>query len=166
MNDVQDNPLPKHLDPGSPEFDLFQSPFYLIAHADFKFHEDLDKAIEKFGVDRTSYRLMTILRRRSPLNIKELATMAMLKRSTTSRALERMHKEGWISQSSNANDNRITDVILSPAGLELAERVMRLGSRQLQRAVFGLNEEQLEELVFLLKKLVSNLTRLSIEDAS
>ena len=67
MNDIQNNPLSEHFDPASPKFDLFRSPFYLIAHADFKFHEDLDKAIQKFGVDRTTYRLLTSLRRRNPL---------------------------------------------------------------------------------------------------
>ena len=163
MNDIQNNPLSEHFDPASPKFDLFRSPFYLIAHADFKFHEDLDKAIQKFGVDRTTYRLLTSLRRRNPLNIKELSYLTMLKRSTTSRALERMRKEGWVNQSSNEFDSRITDVSLSDAGLELATKVMRLGSRQLQRAVKGLNEAQLEELRGLLKKLVSNLSKLPIE---
>jgi hypothetical protein len=55
MNDKQNNLLPTHFDPALPEFDLFQSPFYLIAHADFKFHEDLDKAIQKFGVGRAKF---------------------------------------------------------------------------------------------------------------
>jgi len=163
MNDTQNSTLPNHFDPASTEFDLFQSPLYLIAHADFMFHEDLDKAIQKFGVDRTTYRLLTILRPRSPINIKELSHLTMLKRSTTSRALERMRKKGWVNQSLNEIDNRITDVSLSDAGLELATKVMRLGSRQLQRAVKGLNEAQLEELVGLLKKLVFNLNKLPIE---
>ena len=74
-----------------------------------------------------------------------------------------MRKEGWVNQSSNEFDSRITDVSLSDAGLELATKVMRLGSRQLQRAVKGLNEAQLEELRGLLKKLVSNLSKLPIE---
>ena len=163
MNNMQNNPLPRHFDPALPEFDLFQSPFYLIAHADYKFHEDLDKAIQKFGVDRTTYRLLTILRRSSPVNIKELSRITMLKRSTTSRALDRMRKMGWVKQRLNENDNRNTDVYLSPSGLELSEKVMSIGSRQLHRAVKDLNAEQLKDLVGLLKKLVFNLSKLPIE---
>ena len=75
MNIIQNQQVPKHLNPASPEFDLFQSLFYLIAHADFKFHEDLDKALEKFGVDRTTYRILTVMMRTSPINIKELSSL-------------------------------------------------------------------------------------------
>ncbi len=163
MNIIQNQQVPKHLNPASPEFDLFQSLFYLIAHADFKFHEDLDKALEKFGVDRTTYRILTVMMRTSPINIKELSSLTMLKRSTTSRALDRMRREGWVNQRLNENDNRNTNVSLSPTGRELAEKAMHLGSRQLHRAVKGLNEEQLEVMVGLLKYLVFNLSRLPIE---
>ncbi len=163
MNEFKNRMIPAHLDPAAPEFDLFQSPFYLIAHADFMFHEDLDKAIEKFGLDRTTYRLLTILKSCRSINIKDLSAFALIKRTTTSRALLRMQKEGWISQSSDSKDNRITNVELSPAGHELAGKVMRFGSRQLKRAVQGLEAEQLEELVRLLNHLVHNLSKSAIE---
>ena len=32
-------------DPSSPTFRLENSPFYLMAHADFKYHEDMDKVL-------------------------------------------------------------------------------------------------------------------------
>ena len=163
MSEEKVTNLPKSFDPATSEFDLFSSPFYLIAHADFKYHEDLDKAINKFGVDRATYRLLTVLMRRSPINIKDLACFALLKRSTASRALMRMHKEGWVGQNQNTDDKRITDVYLTPKGQDLAEKVMRLGSRQLQRSVKGMSKEKLQDLVSLLKQLVDNLSKLPIE---
>lgn len=163
MSEKKTRELPKHLDPAKADFDLFISPFYLIAHADFKYHEDLDVAISKYGLDRATYRLLTVLMRRSPISIKDLATLALLKRSTASRALERMRREGWIKDNLNQTDNRITDVYLTTAGRDLAEKVMRLGSRQLKRAVDGLDESQLANLVALLQSLVRNLSKLPIE---
>ncbi len=162
MSDTNKRKLPKHLDPAKADFDLFISPFYLIAHADFKYHEDLDIAISKYGLDRATYRLLTVLMRRSPISIKDLATLSLLKRSTASRALERMRKEEWIKDNRNETDNRISDVYLTTAGRDLAERVMRLGSWQLKRAVDGLDELQLAELVTLLQSLVRNLSKLPI----
>ncbi|GHB05556.1 hypothetical protein GCM10009069_29950 [Algimonas arctica] len=155
--------LPDKYDPAETDFDLFSSPFYLIAHADFKYHEDLDKAIAKLGVDRVTYRLLTVLMRQSPMNIKELSKFALLKRSTASRALVRLRKEGWINQYLEEADNRITNVELTLSGRDMAEKVMRLGSRQLHRAVQGLDQENLKELTGLLKHLVNNLSKLSIE---
>jgi len=163
MPEKTNKELPNHLDPAKEHFDLFISPFYLIAHADFKFHEDLDKAIAKFGLDRATYRLLTVLMRTSPLNIKELSKFALQKRSTASRALERMSREGWVIHSPNEVDNRITDIFLTKAGRELADKVMMLGSRQLKRAVAGLDDKQLKQLVMLLQHLVHNLSKLPIE---
>ena len=163
MLDSKNKDLPHHLDPARADFDLFSSPFYLIAHADFKYHEDLDKAIAKFGLDRATYRLLTVLMRRSPINIKDLSALALLKRSTASRALDRMRREDWITQVLNKDDNRITDVYLTRGGRDLAEKVMQLGSRQVKRAVEGLDENQLKELVGSLQHLVRNLSKLPIE---
>lgn len=163
MRDRQFNKTPGHFDPADPEFDLFSSPFYLIAHADHTYHEDLDKAVAKHGVDRTRYRILTILMRTSSINIRDLSSLGMMKRSTVSRALERMRKEDWVTLNLDENDNRHTNVELTKTGRELAEKVMLLGSRQWQRAVEGLDQRQLEQLVSLLKHLVGNLSKLPIE---
>jgi len=163
MSDRQFKKFPGHFDPADPKFDLFSSPFYLIAHADYTYHDDLDKAIAKHGVDRTRYRLLTILMRTGPINIRDLSSFGLMKRSTVSRAVERMRKEGWVTLNLDENDNRHTNVELTQAGRDLAKKVMRLGSRQWQRSVEGLDQEQLEQLVSLLKHLVGNLSKLPIE---
>ena len=163
MSNRQFKILPGHFDPADPEFDLFSSPFYLMAHANFKYHEDLDKAVAKHGVDRTRYRILTILMRTSPINIRDLSSRGMMKRSTVSRALERLRQEAWVTLNLDENDNRHTNVELTPSGRELAEKVMLLGSRQWQRAVEGLDQEHLEQLTSLLKHLVENLSKLPIE---
>ena len=48
--------IPRNMNPAEPDFDLFSSPFYLIAHVDFKYHEDLDRVMQKYEVDRTTYK--------------------------------------------------------------------------------------------------------------
>ena len=52
--------IPRNMNPAEPDFDLFSSPFYLIAHVDFKYHEDLDRVMQKYEVDRTTYRLLSV----------------------------------------------------------------------------------------------------------
>lgn len=155
--------VPKNLDPAHEEFRLFSSPFYLIAHADFRYHEDLDKAIAKFGLDRTTYRLLTVLMQKSPLNIKDLATYALVKRSTASRALMRMKREGWVDTAPNSVDNRLVDVTITALGRERTARLMELASRQLHRAVEGLDDGEIRHLVATLQHIVENLSRLPIE---
>ena len=101
--------------------------------------------------------------RTSPINIRDLSSLGMMKRSTVSRALERLRKEGWVTLNIDENDNRHTNVELTQTGRELAEKVMLLGSRPWHRAVESLDQEHLEQLVSLLKHLVGNLSKLPIE---
>ncbi|MEJ8566506.1 MarR family winged helix-turn-helix transcriptional regulator [Elongatibacter sediminis] len=155
--------LPAYLDPAGSEFDLFKSPFYLIAHADFQYHADLDMAIAKYGLDRTCYRLLTILKSKAPLNIKDVAALTLLKRSTASRAIERMRQEGWVESAASETDQRLSNVQLSAEGTALAEKVMPMGRRQLERAIEGLEPSRIIELVRTLEHLVGNLSRLPIE---
>ncbi len=155
--------LPRKLDPASDEFNLFSSPFYLMAHADYQYHEDLDKVIAKLGLSRTAYRLMTVLLKRSPLNIGDLSMLALVKRSTASRALVGMRENGWVHMRDNDADNRLTDVALTDEGKVLVRNVMKSSSRQLQRAVAGLGDDEVNQLVQTLQKIVANLSRLPIE---
>ncbi|ANF53884.1 hypothetical protein DA69_03440 [Brevundimonas naejangsanensis] len=74
-----------------------------------------------------------------------------------------MSREGWVETFLNADDNRITDVYLTPGGKALSAEVMKLASRQLQRAVAGLEAADLDELTRILKRLIGNLSKLSIE---
>lgn len=155
--------IPEDVNPASRNFDLFSSPFYLMAHADYKYHEDLDKAIAKFGLDRTSYRILTVLTQQNPMNIRDLSNCALIKRSTVSRAVTRMRKEGWVETEANARDARTVDVRLTAEGEELTKRVMQLASRQLERALAGLDETEVRRLIASLQTIVDNLSRLPIE---
>ena len=156
-------PVPRTMDPADPSFNLFRSPFYLIAHADFKYHEDLDKVMAKVGVDRTTYRLLTVLMQEGPANIKVVCEHALLKRSTGGRAIERMREKGWVRTSLNPVDHRVTDVELTPAGRKMATSLRKVTSRQLHRAMSGLTTAELRQFDDILARVIANLSRLPIE---
>jgi len=155
--------VPRHLDPAHDDFDLFSSLFYLMAHADFHYHDDLDKVINRIGLSRTQYRMMTVLGMHSPLNVGDLADHALLKRSTCSHALVAMRRNGWVDTHTNLEDNRIIEVELTAEGRALVRHVMKSASKQLHRAVSGLDENAISQLVDTLQVIVTNLSRLPIE---
>lgn len=155
--------VPRSMDPAQPSFNLFRSPFYLIAHADFKYHEDLDKVMAKAGVDRTMYRLLTVLMQEGPVNIKDACEHALLKRSSGGRAIERMRDKGWVETASNEVDQRVTDVKLTPAGRKMGHSLLELTSRQLHRAMSGFSAAELRQFEAMLVRIIENLSRLPIE---
>ena len=155
--------LPRSMEPSDPNFNLFRSLFYLVAHADFKYHEDLDKVMAKEGVDRTTYRLLGVLLQEGPASIKDVCEHALLKRSTGGRAIERMKAKGWVNTTLNKEDRRETDVELTPAGVKVTRRLMVVTSRQLHRAISGFGASELRQLDDMLVRVIANLSRLPIE---
>jgi Transcriptional regulators len=155
--------MPRGMNPTSADFDLFNSLFYRIAHADFHYHEDLDKVMAKVGVDRTTYRLLAVTAQMGPANIKLLCEHALVKRSTGGRAIERMRDKGWIRTSPSKIDQREIDVELTASGKELARQLREVTGRQLHRAINGFSAAELKQLSSMLERIGSNLSRLPIE---
>jgi DNA-binding MarR family transcriptional regulator len=151
--------------PAHPEFRLAISPFYLMAHADFDYHEDMSTVLEKYGVNRSMYRIMTVLREHESANIGFLAERSLTKRNTASRIVERMVAKELVNAFSNPNDSRITEVTLTQRGKDLLNSLTPIVGRQFQRAIDGIDNEELEHLVLVLQKISGNLSRLPIEAA-
>ncbi len=155
--------IPRNMNPAEPDFDLFSSPFYLIAHVDFKYHEDLDRVMQKYEVDRTTYRLMSVLLAVGLENIKVICEHALVKRSTGSRAIDRMLEKGWVRTESNEEDFRSTKVELTAEGRKIAGMLRASTSKQLERAADGLSAADLKQLASILRRMTENLGRLQIE---
>ncbi|MAF62222.1 MAG: hypothetical protein CL680_12310 [Blastomonas sp.] len=150
-------------DPSNPTFRLENSPFYLIAHADFKYHEDMDKVLHKHGVSKPIYRVMTVLREQQPASIGAIAEAALTKRSTISRIIDRMVEQGLVSTEPNPEDNRITEVTLTPAGQQTLRKLTPIVGRQFSRAMVGISNRDIAHLLRTLKKISDNLSKLPIE---
>jgi len=152
--------------PAHPEFRLAVSPFYLMAHADFDYHEDMSTVLEKHGVNRSMYRIMTVLREHETANIGFLAERSLTKRNTASRIVERMVSKELAKAFPNPSDSRVTEVVLTQRGKDLLNSLTPIVGRQFQRAIDGIDNEELEHLVLVLQKISSNLSRLPIETAA
>lgn len=149
--------------PAHPEFRLATSPFYLMAHADFDYHEDMSTVLEKHDVNRSMYRIMTVLREHDSASIGFLAERALMKPNTASRVVERMVAKELIKVYPNPDDSRVTEVVLTQRGKDLLNSLTPIVGRQFQRAIDGVSNEDLEHLVRVLQRISNNLNRLPIE---
>lgn len=150
-------------DPSQEGYQLFRSPFYLIAHADFRYHEDVSAVLLKHGVNKSMYRIMTVLREAEPTSISYLAEHALIKRNTVSRIVERMVELGFATTEPDPTDNRITIVTLTMDGHTLLNTLTPVVARQVKRAMQGISDAALEQLVTTLQQIGENLAKLSIE---
>lgn len=150
-------------DPSSNDFRLENSPFYLMAHADFRYHVDMDKVLHKHGVSKPIYRIMTVLRERQPVSIGMIAEIALTKRSTVSRIIDRMIEQGLVTTEQHHDDNRRTDVALTAAGQQLLGKLTPVVGRQLARALEGISDRDVTQLLSTLTRIGENLSKLPIE---
>ncbi len=150
-------------DPTQAGFKLASSPFYLMAHADYKYHEDMEIVLSKHGMDRSMYRIMTVLRETGTSSITRLAELALLKRPTVSRAVERMADRGLVETRPCPDDNRITEVSMTSAGLQVMGTLTPIVARQVARGLEGIPDKDIGVLIRTLQRVVENLNRLAIE---
>lgn len=98
----------------------------------------------------TQLRVLGILRDRRP-RMTELAAFLGLDKSTMSGLIDRAERRGLLERGRNSEDRRVVDVFITPAGLELAERVQDEIRRALEPATGRLGPGQRAGLVELLE---------------
>ena len=88
----------------------------------------------------------------------DLADRLDLSQSSVTRMLVPMEKVGWVDRAEDARDGRVTYVVLTPAGRQLAKDGARTLSQQ-SAALFGdlWTEKEVETLARLLGRLTANL---------
>ncbi len=151
------------MDPTSDEFRLNNSPFYLIAHADFRYHEDLEEVMSKHGLNMTIYRILSVLRDEGSASVSDLSRIALTKRATVSRIVDRMECAGLVTKAPLETDQRVTVVKSSSKGTKVLADLTPVAKRQIERALKGLPQAEIDQLVVTLRKVCDNLSRLTIE---
>jgi DNA-binding MarR family transcriptional regulator len=103
----------------------------------------------------TQMRTLGILRDRRP-KMAELADFLGLERSTLSGLVDRAERRGLLARDRNADDGRAVDVFMTPAGLELAERVHAEVRRALLPATSRLDAKERRALTRLLEQMLGS----------
>lgn len=101
----------------------------------------------------TQMRALGVLRDRRP-RMAELAEFLGLERSTLSGLIDRAERRGLVARGPNADDGRAVDVFMTPAGLELAERVHAEVRRALLPATDRLDDGERQALTELLERIL------------
>jgi DNA-binding MarR family transcriptional regulator len=98
----------------------------------------------------TQLRVLGILRDRR-LRMTELAGYLGLDKSTMSGLVDRAERRGLLARDRNPGDKRVVDVFITPAGLDLADRVQAEIQRDLAPATGRLDPRQRAQLAGLLE---------------
>jgi DNA-binding MarR family transcriptional regulator len=114
----------------------------------------LTRVAAEHDVSLTQLRVFGILRDRRP-RMAELADYLGLEKSTMSGLVDRAERRGLLQRGRNADDARATDVFMTPAGIELAERAHAEVRRALAPITDRLDAEHRRALATLLEQMLS-----------
>lgn len=102
------------------------------------------------------YRCMLMLEKTGTVSQRRMAAILKIRSTSLSEVLFKLEKKQWIVRTPSSEDKRTYDVALTRAGYEEAERVRRQRLLEHQELMFGLSDEDLDDLIRILNKIKHN----------
>jgi DNA-binding MarR family transcriptional regulator len=118
----------------------------------------IEATFARFGLDRGEFDVISTLRRSGPpyrLTPTELYSTLMISSGGLTHRLDRLEKAGLIGREKSATDGRSVQVVLSDAGIALAEAAFRDDMAGESRVLKHLDPEERAALGALLSKLLA-----------
>lgn len=129
-------------------------PVDLLAHTAFVVMAVLTRVAAEHDMSLTQLRVFGILRDRRP-RMAELAEFLGLERSTMSGLIGRAEQRGIVRRVPSAGDARATDVVMTPAGHELAAVVQARIREELEPLLSRLEPAERDVLASLLSRVTA-----------
>lgn len=115
--------------------------------------EKIKRFVKAENITPQQYNILRILRGAGgPLSTLQIRERMLDKMSDTSRIVERMVTKGLVQKAVSQKDRRMVDVVISPAGLQVLER-LDTRNPELDNVLQTLSDGELESLNHLLDKL-------------
>lgn len=149
---------PQRFIPEGRNFHYDEFPFYWLVRLHALYTLELERVLKRLKTGIPQRRVLIVLRQHGIVSVSVLAMHVVIKPSTLSRILQRMREAGLIEMRTNEEDARVTDVLITPAGEELAARIEDATHKIFVRGYQGLDPDELDRLMKMLKRMFTNLS--------
>ncbi len=143
--------------PGDPMgFKLDRHIFYLFGQIYGKRDQQLAKSLRAFRLSVPQWRVLGALIDLGTCTINRLSDLTVVDRTTLSRTLDRMEKNGLVARKRVAADKRSYEIRLTARGRAMLRRIWPVMSYHNARAIAGLSERELAVLRAIIEKMIAN----------
>ena len=132
-------------------------PSILISHAARALARRADAKLRDIGISTSQFPVLVALKDGAQLTQKELAQLANVEQPSMAQLLARMERDGLIRREVDPNDGRSSLISLTDNATSLFSPVRAILSQGNQDALLGFNDSEVEQLVALLQRLISNI---------
>lgn len=120
--------------------------------------KDFDDRIAGLGLTRAQWRvIVTIARAEVPLTQTELAESTEIEKAPLGKTLDRLEQGGWIVRKPDPKDRRARRVSATAKIDKHLPQLAAAGKGTIARALQGMRQSEVKELIAQLKKLKRNL---------
>jgi DNA-binding MarR family transcriptional regulator len=145
-------------DPECPDFQLADSPLYLIVRTAGRYAQELENALSASDMDLLSWRALMIVNEVSSSSVSEIAERSVTRLSTMTRVVQRLERKKLVKLSKRPSDARVTEVHLTPLGKRCVERERGTAGEIYRRAVRDLSPADVSALNMLTRRIFANLS--------
>ena len=114
-----------------------------------------DSVLKPSGLRATQFTILAVVSHKAPCSINNLASVLVMDRSTLARDLQPLERKGFVSISSDQNDNRVRLVSMTENGRAALQKAypLWLNAQTKISEIFG--EDRLLQLIGELKEVVA-----------
>ena len=121
------------------------------------FKRNFDRRVKYLGLTRAQWLTVGTLRRHPGISQAELAEKLDVEPISVARTVDRLEKSNWIERKPDAKDRRVNRLYLTDRVKEVVTNIRGLAVECRAEASLGITEQEHEQLLYLLKKMKSNL---------
>lgn len=140
------------------QFDRVRSSGYMTNWAARLFARAIDLRLKPLGLSSAYMPVIFALAHGEALSQRALTLAAAIEQPTMAGTLKRMERDGLVIRQPDPKDGRGALYSLSPAGMELTQKVRAAGHAVNDQAMRGLSEAEQRAYLDLLGKVVGNLS--------
>lgn len=132
---------------------------YLMNRVIRRYNEATHSAMDAAGLTVPKMRALSSLAAKGSLTINELAVYAVSEQSTMSRIVDQLEREGLVARQQSQADHRVRLVSLTDQGHATYQELWPHFSKEQDRLLGALTDEERAELLFLLTKILRSVRR-------
>lgn len=144
-------------DCGTQQYSLEKSITFNVHRIANSFAQSMLSDLRPESVNVARWRVLSILRSLGQSTIGEITAVTGYQQPIVSRTITEMEGEGTVTRRKSVDDQRVFDLVLTPVGEALFDRLFPLISKRRKKALKGLSAEDQKRLMGYLKTIQRNL---------
>jgi len=127
--------------------------FRVLSRAYQSISEHSSRSSKAHGFHPTEFSVLELLYHKGPQPLKEIGSQILLTSGSITYVVDKLEKLGLLRREHSSEDRRMIFAVLTEKGEKLLDEIFPIHAQDLHQALSGLDDQEREECIRLLKKL-------------